>query len=345
MVKHHLVLLDVLFTQEAPLLIPSLTSDKYRMKWTQLADLPFPLFNAHTAVLHHKVYVTSGYSPVGDTKHQVFVYNINTDRWGQLPLSGHYYGIPHIIGERLVIIGGHLSATTKVTNKVSTFDENSQTWISYYPDLCSDRSKPGVVGHLHHVIVAGGLISTNKPQKVLDDIEILDCIENSHWRMVCVKLPIPMWDLTTTTSGDHLLIVNYCDVDLLICSDVYKIPVVNITGSVDQQRNSNAPVKWTKLTSTDNWKPALVSGSSPPVIVGGENSNGAKVTADIKMYEYSSHSWKKIGSLSFARSAVAVAAVYGNGIIIIGGRTKADSLENARSSSLVVVELGQGELL
>ena len=78
-------------------------------------------------------------SPVDDAKHQVYVYNINTDQWGQLPPSGHYYGIPHIIGGRLAIIGGCLSATRKRTNKVSTFDEDSQTWSSYYPDLLSVR--------------------------------------------------------------------------------------------------------------------------------------------------------------------------------------------------------------
>jgi len=43
--------------------------------------------------------------------------------------------IPHIIGGKLTVIGGLLSATDSPTNKVSTFDETSQTWSSYYPDL------------------------------------------------------------------------------------------------------------------------------------------------------------------------------------------------------------------
>ena len=50
-------------------------------------------------------------------------------------MSGNYFGIPHIIGGKLTIIGGRLSATEQRTNKVSTFDEASQTWISYYPDI------------------------------------------------------------------------------------------------------------------------------------------------------------------------------------------------------------------
>ena len=107
--------------------MPALTSGRYHSKWTQLTDLPVPLYGAHVAVQHHKIYVT-GDSPVEDAKHQVYVYDINTDQWGQLPPSGHYCGIPHIIGGKLVIIGGRLSATKKMTNKVSTFDEDSQTW-------------------------------------------------------------------------------------------------------------------------------------------------------------------------------------------------------------------------
>ena len=63
------------------------------------------------------------------------------------------------------------------------------------------------------------------------------------------------------------------------------------------------------------------------------------------MYDNSNKSWKKIGSLSSARTSVAVAAIYNNAIIIIGGYTKEGSVVNAESSSLTVVELGQAELL
>ena len=120
----------------------ALTSGRYHIKWTQLADLPAPLYSAYVAVQHHKIYVAGGGSPVDDAKHQVYVYDINTDQWGQLP-SGLYRGVPHIIGGKLVIIGGYLSATGKRTNKVTTFDEDSQMWMSYYPDMLSVRSRPG----------------------------------------------------------------------------------------------------------------------------------------------------------------------------------------------------------
>ena len=326
--------------------MPALTNDRYQINWTQLTDLPVPLYYSNVALQHHKIYVT-GDSPVEDAQHQIYVYNINNDQWGQLPPSGHYYGIPHIVGGRLAIIGGRLSATKKMTNKVSTFDEDSQTWTSYYPDLLSVRSKPGVVNHLEHVIVAGGARPTAEDDDTpiaLDDIEVLNWIENSHWRKVSIKLPVPMWGFTPTISDDHLLIVGYSH-PYGINNGAYKIPVTNITTSIDQQHNSDTPTKWTELTAADHYSTALVSNSSPPVVVGGQNMTGTILTADIKMYDNSNKSWKKIGSLSSARSSVAVAAVYSNAIVVIGGCTKGDIVANRKSSSLTVVELGQAELL
>ena len=327
--------------------MPALTTGRYHIKWTQLADLPAPLYGACVAVQNHKIYVT-GFSPVADAVHQVYVYNINTDQWGQLPPSGHHYGTSYIIGEKIVIIGGCLSINNKMTNKVSTFDEHSKTWTSYYPDLLSVRIYPGIVSHLEHVIVAGGGRPTAEDDNTpiaQDDIEVFNWTENSHWRKVSIKLPVPMWCFTPTVSDDNLLIMGYGGADIKPHNGAYKIPVANITASIDQQHNSDAPTKWTELTAADHWCTALYPNSFPPVVVGGRDKTGSISTADIKMYDNSNKSWKKIGSLSFARSTVAVAAVYNNAIIIIGGCTKADTIANTKSSSMTVVELGQAELL
>ena len=333
----------LLSTQEAPPLMPALNSSRYHIKWTQLADLPAPLFDVYVAVQHHKIYVT-GASSVEDAKHQVYVYDINTDQWGQLPPSGHYFGIPHIIGGKLVVIGGRLSATKRRTNKVSTFDKTNQTWTSYYPDLLSVRSKPGVVSHLDNVIVAGGENGDGNTSVTLDDIEVLNWIENSHWKKITIKLPVPMSIFTPTiTSDDQLLIVGHCGVDEC-CTGAYKIPIASITASNDQQRNSDTPTEWTELTETDRYFIALVPSSYPPVVVGGHDEYGT-TTTDIKMYDNHAKSWTKIESLSSARSQLAVTTIYNNAIIIFGGYTDGGSDTDRKLSSVTIVELGQAELL
>ena len=72
--------------------------------------------------------------------------------------------------------------------------------ISYYPDLLSVRRMPGVVSHQE----------CNTAQ---DDIEVLDWMENSHWKKVFIKLLVPMHAFTPIISNDHLFIAGYVSVD------------------------------------------------------------------------------------------------------------------------------------
>ena len=260
-----------------------------------------------------------------------------------MPPSGHYQGVPHIIGDKLAIIGGRLTATEKRTNKVSTFDESTQTWMSYYPDLLSVRSKTGVVSHQEYVIVAGG--NSVDGNTLRDDIEVLNWIENSHWRRASIKLPVPMYEFTPIISDDHLLIVGYGGTDGKAKKAIYRLPVGNITASIDRQHNSATSSRWTELTAATHLYTALVPGSSPPVIVGGWNHRDKTSTADIKMYDNSDYLWRSVGSLSSARYLVAVAAVDDNAIVVIGGCTRGGCRAERTSSSLTVVELGEAELL
>ena len=334
----------LLSTQEAPPLMPALTSGRYHIKWTQLANLPAPIYQARVTVQDKKVYVAGGNGPVDDVIHQVYVYHVNTDHWDQLPPSGHCHGIPHIIGGKLAIIGGCLSPAMMETNKVSTFDETSQTWTSYYPDLLSVRDRPGVVTHLEHVIVAGGYKYVNNTVVVYDDIEVLNWLKDSHWQKVSINLPVPMVAFTPIITDDHLLIVGYTNADMERDKSAYKIPVDDIARSRDQQQTSDTPTKWITMTNATHYYTALVPSSFPPVVVGGRDQSGT-TTSDIKMYDDSSKSWKKISSLSSARSKVTMAAVNNNAIIVIGGFTKGGSVANVLSSSLTTVELGQAQLI
>ena len=154
---------------------------------------------------------------------------------------------------------------------------------------------------------------------------------------------MPIRTFTPIISDDHLLIVGYIDADGKAMKDVYTFPVANITASIDRQHNNTTSSKWTELTAVTDFYAALVSGSSPPVIVGGWNHSDKTSTADIKMYDNSDHSWRSVGSLSSARHFVAVAAVDDNVIVVIGGCTKGGSMADRRSSSLTVVELGEAK--
>ena len=325
------------YFQDAPPLLPTLTSSKYHIKWTRLADLPAAMYGTYVAVQDRKIYVSGGDSHVKDAQHQVFVYDTDNDRWGQLPTPDHYYAVPHIIGGKLTLIGGCLIATNKVTNKVSTFDHIKQSWVSYYPNLLSVRFLPGVVTHMQYVIVAGGVKGVGTPF-LLDDIDILDWGKNSQWKRVAIHLPIPMYDFQFTVANDHLFVVGYVNANLDYDKHVYKLPITLITNSTDQQQC--ASTGWVELTQTTHWYPSVVTGLSSLMVFGGRNAMYTAETADIIIYDEITKTWKEIDSLSFPRSRAAATAINDNALIVIGGLI---SISKADSVSLTVVELGQVE--
>ena len=162
-----------------------------------------------------------------------------------------------------------------------------------------------------------------------------------------IKLPVPMYEFIPTISDDHLIIVGFCDSDRKPSKGAYKLPVANITASIEEQHKvtRSTSSRWTELTEPIHSRTVLVPNSSPPVVVGGWNHNDKTSTADIKMYDNSDHSWRKVGSLSSAKFHPGVAAIDNNATVIIGGCTRGDTKDNRKSSSLTMVELGQAELL
>lgn len=161
---------------------------------------------ANVAAKDNKIFVTTS-SEFSGIFHHLYVYDINKDGWQTLPSSSHWDGVPHIIGDKLVMIGGYLSSTGEVTNKVSTFNEENQTWVSYYPDMLSIRRQPGVITYMEHVIVLGGI--TDNADTVLDSIEVLDWHENTQWKRVLLTLPTPMWCFTPFICFSQLIIIGF----------------------------------------------------------------------------------------------------------------------------------------
>ena len=218
------------------------------------------------------------------------MYDTDNDRWGRLPTPDHYYAIPHIIGGKLTLIGGRLIATNKRTNKVSTFDHTKQSWVSYYPNLLSVRNLPGVVTHMENVIVAGGAKGDDTPV-VLDDVEILDWVENSHWKRVAIILPVPMCELQLTISNDHLFVVGYTNVKLNYDKHVYKLPVTLITNPAHQPHCTfTGLVELTQITHSYS---SLVTGLSSLIVVGGRDAIYMTI-ANIMMYDNSTKNGRKL---------------------------------------------------
>ena len=274
----------------------------------------------------------AGTAPDDDTYDHAYVYDINGNQWDRLPPPGQYQCTLQIINSNLTVIGGWDNTTRKKTNKVTTYNNNS--WNNIHPNMIKARVKPGVVTHLDYVIVAGGRVDDDT---VSDDIEILNYKLQSHWVIARMKLPEPMWVLSLTISDDLLYIVGYSKATGRT-SAAYQVPVDTITSSA-AQLTSNQTAPWTKLPPAPHFETAIIPNSCPPVIIGGHDIQYVP-SVDIRVLDVPNNSWKKIASLTTARSSTAVVPINHGSILVIGGHTGGKDIKEAMALSITSVEKG-----
>ena len=310
------------------------------MKWIRLPDLPSPLSDPYAVTHQSKIFVTGCVTSHSHTHaiFQVYCYDCFTNQWYRLPQVQQYYGVPHVVGGKLVIFGGRLSHNSRRTSKVTTFDQFTHKWTSFYPDMMSVRSRPGVVTHLEYVIAAGGTVDD---ATCVNDIEILNWVENIAWRIVPLRLPSPMYALTPIICNDSIYIVGFSNKEGSF-RNAYLIPAASIASPL----GSGTSKSWQKLKSSECHDTATIPGLSAPVIVGGHHliDQTQKIsTADICMYNSDTKSWEQVDKLSSPRSNPAVVSVSNNAVVVIGGSVRQRGI--AGSVSLSTVELGQVKLI
>ena len=279
----------------------------------------------------------AGNAPHDDTYRYVYVYDINGNQWDKLPPPGQLQGTLQIINSNLTVIGGWDTTTNKITNKVTTYNNNS--WSNTYPNTIKARVKPGAVTHLDYVIVAGGSLVDDT---VSDDIEILNHEQSSHWVIARMKLSEPMRNPSLTISDDLLYIVGYNRANGNRINAAYQLPVDIIT-SPAAQLNSNETAHWTKLPKAPHYGAAIIPNSCPPVIIGG-NDRQYVPTIDITVLDVPNNSWKKITSLTTARVYTAVILINHDSILVVGGCSGGRGVEEAMANSMTTVEKGSVRL-
>ena len=145
-----------------------------------------------------------------------------------------------MLDDRLTIFGGRDTATHDIINKVTTYNNDTNKWYSHYPDMLHKRFKPGVITYHNYVIVMGGMSS---PDTIHDSIEVMECHDQLKWKEVSIYLPVPMWTIKPTISGDNIVIVGYTS-DLRYTAS-YEITTDDMISSLDQPLSTGT--KWKKM--------------------------------------------------------------------------------------------------
>ena len=295
------------------------------------------MYRARATVINLTLYITGGWCP-NDTIniHNVYKYDSRDNLWSVLPRLQQYYGIPVNVNDSLVIIGGENSTAKKPTNLVTTYDNDNNRWNSKYPNLTVARSEPAVVPYDQYVIVAGGKSDNDT---LLDTIEVLD-ITKSHWIIVNIPLPEPMYNIAATMCGDFFTIVGYTYIDGDRSNRSFLISINEIL--LQQQykqftRKNND--KWHELAEASYWFTTLVPNASPTIIIGGSDEEGNTVE-DIAVYDDATKNWKKLSSLPIKRTFTTV-AVINQCIIVIGGCSDAKSSKTRDATALYDVDIGR----
>ena len=252
-----------------------------------------------------------------------------------LPQPGHHCGVLHMLGDRLTIFGGSDPVTRKYHNKVTTYNNDTNKWYSHYPDMLHKRYMPGVITYHNYVVVMGG---GSSPGTYHDSIEVMEYHDLLQWKEVAVHLPVPMWGIQPTISGNNIIIVGYTHAGGRSCEH-YQIITDEII-SLDQPLSTG--IKWKKMLHATHYDTVTVPYSNPPLIIGGQShaNQGSVCKPDVSLYDVSKNSWRKVDSLTSARKHVGVALINNNTIIIVGGNTIGGSVEAALASSLSTVEIG-----
>ena len=254
-----------------------------------------------------------------------------------LPQPGHGFGILHMLDDRLTIFGGDDPVTQENHNKVTTYNNDTNRWYCYYPDMLNKRFMPGVITYYKYVMVMGG---KNSPDNIQETIEVMDYLDELKWREISIKLPHPMWAIKPTISGENAVIVGYNTTDGITYTRHYQIRVEEMLSSLDKPLSTGAvSTQWKELSPATHYDTATVPYSNPPVIIGGSDINGV-ATSDVNLYDASKNSWSKIDSLTSARSNVGIGLLNNNTIIVIGGTSDGVGVEGAMASSVSTVEIG-----
>ena len=316
----------------------ALQSGHYHIRWTPCSDLPTPMYNAYIALSNGTIYCT-GSCPNDNYEHRVYCYDTRSNQWKRVKRPGHRWGVIHMVDDKLTIFGGRDSTTNQYHNKVTTYDTETNSWKSYFPNMLHNRLRPGVVTAHDHVIVMGG---KSGPNTYLDSIEIMNYHNDLQWRELSVHLPLPMWGIRPTISGDNIVVVGYGQAGGQ-SKRCYQILTKDLILSPCRPPSHGAVlIQWKELSAATHYNTTTIPYSNPPVIIGGKNHSeqGGATTSDVSLYDIHTNSWMKVDSITSARDCVGVTLINFNTIIVIGGTSGGEGIEGAEAHSLAKVEIG-----
>ncbi len=241
-------------------------------------------------------------------------YHPGEDKWAKLPPPPvNSFGVGQVSGQ-LVLVGGKVASTGKVTGDVCVFITESQQWERSIPAMPTARLALLVVSHLTVLIACGG---SDNSGRSLPTVELYNS-EASQWYQ-CPPLPSPRDWMSTVTVGDTLFLAGGFE-GRTVSSASQLIFSASLSSLIDRATHHSSDRLWTTLKNTPNYRFTSASVGGCLLVLGGIDKRvGGEVSASIHTYLPTSSTWHPMGQLPLPLCRLTAVLLPTNELLIIGG--------------------------
>ncbi len=293
---------------------PNLLTPGAKLVWRECAELPFAMYSAQAVVINGIVYVGGGAYGSNAERCTICRYHPGEDKWARLPPSPvRYFGVGQVSGQ-LVLVGGVVPSTGKVTGDVHVFISESQQWERSIPAMPTARWALSVVSHSTVLIACGGSDDLYRP---LPTVELYNS-EASQWHQ-CPPLPAPRQWMSTVTIGDTLFLAGGFG-SHTTSSASQSVFSASLSSLIDRATHHSSDRLWTTLEDTPYYRSTSASVGGCLLVLGGtDKPEGGKVGASIHTYLPTSSTWHPMGQLPLPLYRLTAVLLPTNELLIIGG--------------------------
>ena len=206
------------------------------------------------------------------------------------------------------MVGGKDKTTSKTTNTIFMFNENSLQWVEFYSAMPAEVTRPAVIGYQNHLIVAGDT------DKWTADVYVLNTITN-EWKM-SEPLPHAGYYHTVLIEDTIYLMFQFVyeneEESTMELKPILRAQVPTLVSGV-------MTGVWEMVTNTLYYHSSLITIGNTLLIVGGSNEQFSDNNTDsIHFYDHTTNKWTKIGQLPEPISACHCINLSGE-LFVLGG--------------------------
>ena len=295
--------------------------DKSTLHSLKLPNLPVPTRGATVTRIGRTLYVSGGIGPDWERACLVQSFDLETATWSTLPPAPVVLSKAAVIDGHLTLIGGRDASTREVTNQVWSWVEENKEWRNTIPSMPTPRARPGVVQTSSVVAVLGGR-RYNHDGTLLSTVDVLHTATLQWTTSPLLKLPLPMWIVSTATCDGILYIA--CGADRVNHSTkrVFKLSLDLLEQSVAEQHVQDNPpqCQWIEIENTPFYLSGLLVTSHHPLVVGGHDSSDNSSSV-ISVFDSSANKWSNVGHCSVACCRPCLLSVSNSSFLVLGGCT------------------------